>query len=186
MKMGRSLVLGIAGSVMIASGAMAGDGPTLAVTGAPPPPPPPPMAAPSFDWNRFYIGLYGGAWASLDSFELDVARTGLTIGRNFQMGRGVLGMEVTAGIWDLDDIGWEMAVNARGGVLLTDTILIFGLIGYYYDFYNEWQYFSLGAGLELGLGEHISLRFDGVLYKYYGYNIEDLTMNIGVNWHLGN
>jgi opacity protein-like surface antigen len=183
MKMGRSLVLGIAGSVMISSGAMAADVAPPVVAA----PPPPPMAAPSFDWNRFYIGLYGGAWASLDYFALYSARTGLTIGRNFQMGRGVLGMEVTAGIWDFDDPSWEIAVRARGGVLLTDTILIFGLVGYSHDYYNDDNALDLGGGLEVGLGENISLRFDAYLwFDGDGYGVEDMAINIGVNWLLGN
>ena len=180
MKMGRSLVLGIAGSVMIASGAMAAGVAPLVVAA----PPPPPMAAPSFDWNGFYVGIYGGAWGTFDSFELDYARTGLLFGRNLQMGRGVLGIEATAGIYGSNY--WEIAVNARGGFLLTDRILIFGLVGYSLD--EDYDGLNLGGGLEVGLEENISLRVDAHLWFERGNGGVDpeIAINIGVNWHPGN
>ena len=54
MRIGKAFLLGVAGSALIASGAMAADLPTVPTVGAAPP------AAPVFGWAGPYAGASGG------------------------------------------------------------------------------------------------------------------------------
>jgi outer membrane immunogenic protein len=58
-----------------------------------------PVVPPSYNWSGFYLGANGGGqwgasnWDSLGSFNLSGGLAGGTAGFNWQLGRGVLGLE---------------------------------------------------------------------------------------------
>jgi outer membrane immunogenic protein len=59
----------------------------------------PPAVPPSYNWSGFYLGINGGGewgtsnWDSLGSFNLSGGVVGGTAGFNWQLGRGVFGLE---------------------------------------------------------------------------------------------
>ena len=183
MKMGRSLVLGIAGSMMISSGAMAADVPPLVVAA----PPPPPMAAPAFDWGGFYVGAFGGAWFELgDTFTFDWLRAGVLAGANYQIGDNfIAGLEVTGGLYDFDDVTWEWGVAGRVGIVAGDNFLLFILAGLFADS-DDYEYLHLGGGIEFGIGERLAIRADVLFEKEIGEVFDYISITAGLSWYLGN
>ena len=83
MRIGKAFLLGVAGSALIASGAMAADLPTVPTVGAAPP------AAPVFGWAGPYAGASGGYDTVLTS-----GFYGVQFGCNFVRGGFLAGAEV--------------------------------------------------------------------------------------------
>ena len=180
----RSLALGAAGSVMIASGAMAADVPPLVVAA----PPPPPMAAPTFDWGGAYVRVFGGTILPVPSPFGALIEGGA--GYNFVAGQFVAGVQgqchVGVGDWAPGFIG--CAAEGHAGVLIGDKLLAYAVIGINGDSfgYRGWYY---GGGLELALGNSWSVFADllqGKELGCMGCDFRSPYFRIGVAWHPGN
>ena len=172
MKLGRSLVLGIAGSVMIATGAMAADVPPLVVAA----PPPPPIAAPAFDWGGLYVGAHGGGSQGVGEF-------GGQVGYNVVNGNFLFGAEASIGVWwDEEFSPVHVALTARGGFLVGDNLLVYGEAGFwrYLAFANDCPCAIFGLGAEYAISNSLSIFAEAkTLTEVY-------WLQIGINWHLGN
>ena len=182
MKMGRSLVLGIAGSVMIATGAMAADVPPLVVAA----PPLPPMAAPAFDWAGAYVGVHGGLSIFLEEEcgrDCRTPEVGGQVGYNFVNGSFLFGAEASIGVWwDGGFSPVHVTLTARGGLLVGDNLLVYGEAGF-------WRYFSgastcpcaiFGLGAEYAISNSLSIFAEAKTLVGFSW------LQIGINWHLGN
>lgn len=177
MKLVKVLAAGIAALGISAGSAMATDAGPMAPTVAVAPP-----AGTTFSWNRFFVGTYGGVWT--DSFY---GRAGVIAGRNVQINEHfVIGVEGTFGLWDFSDPAVEVAANARAGILLGDRVLVFALVGYYYDFYGPEDALNLGGGIEIAVADNVSLRLDVTPWFTFGpFAFDDVNVSVGFNWHIG-
>jgi outer membrane immunogenic protein len=193
MKMGRSLVLGIAGSVMIATGAMAADVPPLVVAA----PPPPPVAAPAFDWGGLYVGAHGGGGLEVSCLYSDdglleqalpladcvTGEFGGQVGYNVVNGNFLFGAEASIGVWwDGGPSPVHVALTARGGLLVGDNLLVYGEAGFwrYLAFSSTCPCAIFGLGAEYAISNSLSIFAEAKILT------EEYWLQIGINWHLGN
>ncbi len=180
----RSIMLGIAGSVVIASGAMAADVPPIAVVPAPsivvaPPPP-------AFDWAGPYVGAYG---YTAFPFQTPFGATlGLGVGYNMTIDRFVVGAqfgaEMNVGVYD----GYAFVGAARAGVLLGSNVLAYGTleVGYYFGAGTA-TFWGFGGGLEVALGNSTSMFAQfGQQRELGGPGVDAPYLRIGFNFHPGN
>jgi opacity protein-like surface antigen len=170
----RFLVAALAASACVVSGAMAADvvmpSPTIVAA------PPPPMAAPAFDWNRLYVGVYAGSWINCCGFM-----AGGFAGKNFNNGgRIVFGIEGMAGVYDNTGYSFEAYLLGRLGILLGSRVLIYGSLGAGYD---GPIVPAAAAGIEVALRSSASLRAQVLLYD--AFNAPDYAIHGGFAWHFG-
>ncbi len=167
----RNVLLGLAGSLLFATGAAAADLPMT-------PPPPPPMAppAPSFDWAGPYVGAYAGVSNYTPWFE-----GGTVAGYNAVFGHVLVGFDLRLGIYlpgPASSFAWQIGPGVRAGVLLGDRALLYGrLAGHYIPGWGvSW---SAAGGAEFFVSHSISLFAEvQTLLPVYGVNVLG-----GLVWH---
>lgn len=112
----------------------------------------------SFDWDGFYAGVFGAATSSpANGPQYGV---GLNLGFNRTFDFVLIGGEVAfhAAGNDLVASSYLQAVG-RGGVLVTDSVLLYGAAGIGTDpGAGTDNHVLAGAGLEVGLTDSVSLR----------------------------
>lgn len=169
MKFVKTLALAVVGSAAISSAAIAAENN---------------MDAHAFDWDRYYIGAYGGIWADIAPLAFSYERAGFVAGKNFAVGpRFVLGVEGAFGLWDFDDLAVEVGGTVRAGVLATDTLLIYALGGLYYDFYAEEFAGLAGGGVEFAIAPHVTYRTEMAFWLQPGSSPE-LSLTGGFTWQI--
>lgn len=175
MKKIAGLFLGLAASVMAAQGANAADLPMTPTVVATTPAPPPP---PAFNWNRFYFGAYGGLWQGPDP------RFGAFAGRNILLGdRFVVGADIAVGFWGAAPMIAEWTALGRLGVVLGDSVLVYGGAGANANF-GAPPTLTLATGVEIALGANASLRGEVLFWDPFGGI--GYGASLGLAWHLGN
>ena len=133
------------------------------------------IAAPSFSWDRYYVGAYGGWWDCCGGMA------GVNAGKNFQLGDYfVVGIDLMAGVYDFGSIDWETYALARAGVLLGGRVLLFGALGIGWD---GPVVPAAAVGVEIGLSSALSLR--GQVLLYDAFNSPDSAGVFGFAWHFG-
>ncbi len=142
-------VAAAAGAMFFATSAMAAD-PVM-----PAPPPPPPPAAPAFDWSGPYVGAYLGYWFG------DGGMVGGLAGYNYQINNFVVGVDVSAGIWDFGSPDFEAYAIFRGGVAF-DRILAYAGIGPGWE--GSFTY-AATAGVEFAVTDNVILRGEAIFYE---------------------
>ena len=81
----------------------------------------------SFDWNGFYAGVYGTGAKRPDDLQSGL---GLNVGFNRAFDFVLVGGEVAFSVLGDDDMGARyLQAVGRGGVLVTDNVLVFGAAG---------------------------------------------------------
>ncbi len=134
----------------------------------------------SFDWTGFYAGVYGaGQFSAGNGEEYGV---GLLAGANYAFDFFVLGAEMAVHTLNADSSYVEAL--GRGGVIVTDEILLYAAGGYGVDAGPPDQSHALvGGGLELAVTEDISVRGQ-YLHGFAvtgGNDIDQVTL--GANFH---
>jgi opacity protein-like surface antigen len=170
------IVAALAATAFMASGAMAADvvmpSPTIVAA-----PSPPPMAAPAFDWNRLYAGVYAGSWITCCGFM-----GGGFAGKNFNNGgRMVFGIEGMAGVYQDGGYSFEAYLLGRLGILFGTRVLLYGSLGAAYDTGNVVP--AAAAGVEVALRSSASLRAQVLFYD--AFNAPEIAVNGGFAWHFG-
>ncbi len=171
-----------AASMMVAGTAVAADvNPVMipAVQATTPPP------APTFNWNRFYVGTYGGAWFDIGPFGFDTLRTGLRAGYNYQISQFVLGAGVEVGVYDFSGLVFEIYGTGRAGFLVTPNLLLYALAGLGYDT-DFGGAMMLGGGVELAVSQNLTVRFEGTFWRELGTPFDYVSLTGGLNWYVGN
>lgn len=174
MKKARALLLGTAGSLMLATTAMAADIPTPVA----PPPPPAPMAPPAFSWSGPYIGAFAGYDTTLTGV-ID----GVQFGYNFEFGNFLAGLEVETIYPTFGGTIVDARLNARVGAVLGDVLLIYGEAGI-----GSWvvaPVWTIGGGIEYAIGQSISLFAEGEAVFVMGGGYVATQITAGVNYHAG-
>ena len=170
MKIGR-LLIGIVGSALVTSSALAADLPTVVA----PPPAPPPMAAPAFDWGGLYIGGFAQAFVA----PFGSPQAGVNVGYNVVRGGLVAGIEAEAAFFFGG--GLEAQLQGHVGAALGQRTLVYGSLGAGWSGIPFWSY---GAGLAVGLGQNVSVFTEvGQWRSFGGATVSTPLLTIGVNWH---
>jgi len=165
------LLLGIATSALLATGALAAD-----LTTAPAPAPTYNSAA--FDWSGFYAGIYGAADFESGSIYYGI---GGVLGVNAQSDNVVYGVEFKTGVWSAGQI-WP-GFNARLGVLVDPDVLLFATAGGGLDITTPGIYYgSLGAGIEAAVSNNVSFVGSYEAWFYNGGGLGNI-IKAGVNMH---
>ena len=146
---------------------------------APTAPPPP---APSFNWSGPYAGLIGLYYNEGGS----VFGLGAAAGYNFTNGGWLFGLEGRALGLAYAPISYNFVGLARAGYMVGDA-LIYGAVGggYFNNFAGAaGLYLNVGGGVEVAVGESVSVRLEGMGYRY-GVGAWGIHAGLGVNWHFG-
>ena len=175
MKMSRSLVLAIAGSVMIATAATAADSVVstqshLAELEQ--------REAPTFNWSRAYGGVYAGSWMNCCGFM-----AGLYAGKNLQMGDSIIvGVEgMTGTYFDNGLFKWESYLLTRLGVLLGGNVLTYGAVGIEWNGPRTSIVMAAAVGVEIGMSHARSFRVQLLVYDVLGDRT--VALHGGIAWH---
>lgn len=138
---------------------------------------------PGFDWNGFYAGAIVG-WYSEPG---DTAFTfGKALGVNFTAGNILYGVEFNWLHYNFDSFStWNVSGQTRLGLLLSDAMVVYKLIGvgYYNGGGSVGTYVMAGTGLEYALGQHFSVRGE-YHAKIYPSGCCGHEIRAGLLWHL--
>jgi outer membrane immunogenic protein len=183
MKLGRNSLLALAIAASMATG-MATGVPLAAADG--PPGGGPGVKGegwPNTPW-RSWQGLYGGAHAgNSDAWGDEGFLGGVQLGRNWQTGMVVFGIEGDVSLVASDSIDWVATLRGRVGYLLSPNLLLYGTAGVgLVDVGQEGTEtdFVYGLGIEGKLTEATTVRLE-----YLGFNDTEVDIvRLGVNWKL--
>jgi outer membrane immunogenic protein len=124
-----------------------------------------------FDWEGVYAGLYGAIQTDDTTAPPSdtVFGVGGNVGINFLLDPVLLGVEgditilTDNNLLPADTVDWTGQAVGRVGVLVTDNVLAYGLAGFGAHS-DTGGYVPVGAGLEVALGERVSLKGQ---YEYH-------------------
>ncbi len=174
------LLLGIAASSLMVSGALA-HSPTPAPVA---PAPAPTYNSAAFDWDGFYMGV-GIAGISAPSTGVTAAQADLIAGINVTSGNVLFGAEVWVGgaTNSVPSSSAELGAAARVGYLVSPEALIYAAGGVQYYINGGGTYATAGGGVEFTVAKDLSLDLE---YKY-GSRINLIPLVIhsfgaSVNW----
>lgn len=141
---------------------------------------------PSFNWNRLYVGAYGGVWFNYPAITVDTVRAGGVVGRNVTIGeRFIVGAELAAGGYvggAYPDPVFEAYGIVRGGLRFDRAFLYAsGSLGFDLVFGPS---YTLGGGVEFAVTDNVTIRADGQLWANVGTPFDYFSVTAGVNWYL--
>lgn len=174
----KTLVAGLAGSLMLSSAALATDTPQLIV-----PPPLPTItvpAAPSYDW--------AGPYVSVAYQRVSIVQG--AIGFNIVRGSVVTGAELLAG-YEVGGGGLSVGLGLRAGVLVgeRERMLVYGSSRLYWVPGGAFFPMTLDVGAELKLTDRLSVFAEGGLYAAFGggggLDCCGASLHAGVTFRLG-
>jgi outer membrane immunogenic protein len=139
---------------------------------------------PNVPWA--WQGLYGGIHVgSADSWHDEGLVGGVQLGRNWQSGNIVYGIEGDVSFSGNDDIDWMATVRGRVGYLISPNILVYGTAGLgfvnfaHFDTESEFVY---GAGIEGKLTQATTLRLEYIGFSDSDVDVVRLGLNFKLNW----
>lgn len=176
----RSLTVGAFALAISGSAALAAD--VVPVVIAPAAPVVIAPTVPSFDWSGLYVGIYGGL-----NRDIPPGAVGATVGFNIVRGRLLFGAEARLGGFFPGEVGFDLHLEGlgRAGLLIGDRVLAYGTGGVGTVFCCEFTYWFAGGGVELGLGERLSVFGEARVYDDFGDGFfPDFMLRAGINLHL--
>jgi outer membrane immunogenic protein len=138
---------------------------------------------PDTPW-RSWSGMYGGVHVgSIEAWWDDGLVGGVQLGKNWQTGNIVYGIEGDLSLSGADSIDWTGSLRGRLGYLLSPGILLYGTAGVgLIDFEGSGveTEFVYGLGIEGKLTQATTLRLE-----YIGYADSEVdVVRVGLNWKL--
>lgn len=138
---------------------------------------------PNTPWSSWQ-GLYGGVHVGSADARWDEGLVGgLQLGRNWQAGNIVYGLEGDISFSGLDAVDWMATVRGRLGYLLAPGILVYGTAGLGmvdFDRHGVETEFVYGLGVEGKLTQATTVRLE-----YLNFADSDVdVVRLGVNWKL--
>jgi len=173
MKMLRRGLLALAVSAGMAAGAtlVAADGPSKS-PGRP--------YVPSA-WQGLYGGVHLGH-GEVGNFD-DGLLGGIQIGRNWQSGNIVYGLEGDISISGMDHVDWMATVRGRLGYLISPSILLYGTAGLgLVNFGGTETDFVYGLGIEGKLTPTTTVRLEYLGFADTEIDIIRVGLNFKLNW----
>jgi hypothetical protein len=165
MKIGR-LFLGVVGSVLITTGALAADPLPGAPTASPQ------IARPgAFDWSGLYVGVYTSTNGPV---------IGTLVGYSVLRGRLLFGLEGGAGTAS----GFGMVnLRARLGATIRPRLLGYYATGVIWVPVLSQAALELGGGLEFAIADDVSLYAEAMAIHPFGIPLWALNFQAGVKWY---
>ena len=172
MKIGRYL-MGVVGSALIATSAIAADLPPTPTVMAPPAP----MAAPAFDWSGMYFGVDIATAAAPISI-------GGHVGFNIQRGRTVFGLEGGVGVVVAGPV-FNAYLKGRAGFVVGQRALLYGMVSINTFFVPGPPVFWVaGGGAEFAINDRMSIFGEaGVLGVFNPFGCCGVAIRAGLNIH---
>lgn len=176
MKRTGKLLLGVAGSVLISSAAMAAD--LTPVMPAPPVAPAPPPA-PSFAWTGPYAGVFAGY-----DFTFTLGEAGVQYGYNYGAGNFLFGFEIETGYTFTGASPVNAALNAHAGVVLADRAFIYAEGGIGSKLLVP--LWNVGGGVEVAVSNTMSVFAEAKAnFVVGGGGFFSWQLTGGMNYHPG-
>ena len=105
-----------------------------------------------------------------------------------QFGRFVAGVQGSVGLYDFTSPFLEAYASLRAGVLATDNLLLYGLVGIGHDgdFAGVINAMILGGGAEYAVSQNLTVKVEGTVWRELGAPFDYFSVVGGVNWYVGN
>jgi outer membrane immunogenic protein len=138
---------------------------------------------PNIPWT--WTGLYGGVHVGSADAGDDALVGGVQLGRNWQSGHMVYGIEGDISLSDSDDIDWMGTVRGRLGYLFSPSILGYGTAGLgmiNFAHGGDETELVLGLGVEGKLTQATSVRLEYLNFTDSDINVVRAGLNWKFNW----
>ena len=137
---------------------------------------------PNIPWR--WQGLYGGVHVgSIDAWWDEDVAGGVQLGRNWQLGNVVYGVEGDVSLSGAEGVDWLASLRGRAGYLVTPGILVYGTAGLGLvetEFDGTETDFVYGLGVEGKLTQATTLRLE-----YLDFTDTEVDLiRVGVNFKL--
>ncbi|MEO6179374.1 MAG: hypothetical protein ABIP15_06355 [Devosia sp.] len=111
-------------------------------------------------WDGAYIGVQGGIYTGPAIGSDIFVGANMTVSESF-----LIGAEVGIGtFYTFPGIGFDIYGDVRGGVIVGDNALIYGLVGAEFDVPGGATLFA-GVGAEVKVTDDVSIRGQGLVYS---------------------
>jgi outer membrane immunogenic protein len=138
---------------------------------------------PNIPWT--WSGLYGGVHiGNADAGWDDGLIGGVQLGRNWQSGKVVYGLEGDISFSDVEGVDWLATVRGRIGYLIAPSILLYGTGGLgmvNFDHGTETE-LVLGLGVEGRLTQATTVRLEYVNFTDSDIDVVRVGLNFKFNW----
>ena len=186
MKTVRTLMLGVAASCVLATGAMAAD---LTSYSAPYVAPTAPAYAGGYGFEGFYAGVvlggfFDGTSSYLTAPDTSAVNVGLAVGVNFYLTDSVLaGVEVQGGA----EIGatattYDALALAKVGFAPSDDYMVYAVGGA--GVVGASSVYAFGGGVEMAMMDSIGVRGEVLGLGKWGAAPDSMKATVGVIWHM--
>lgn len=135
-----------------------------------------------FDWSGFYAGIFGSGQKEASGTGYGL---GAVAGMNSQINFYLVGAEVA-----VEGLGGDSQNNAyaqvvgRGGIVVTDQVLLYGAAGYGSNFSAPTDnHMLLGGGVEFAVSDNVSLRGQYLYGRPLNGNDSVQQVTLGANFH---
>jgi hypothetical protein len=177
-------LLGSAAATLLATAAFAADAPPLMIP-AVQPVVVAPAPAPGFSFAGAYAGVLGGAYFEGGAY----INADLQVQAGFNLVRGALLVGVEGRVLAMifpGAVTVELGADLRAGLVLGDRVLVYGRGGVaIFSPDGEFNY-TLGGGVEVGVGQRLSVFGEAVAYSALGAGLQGVDLRAGINLHFGN
>jgi len=132
-----------------------------------------------------WAGLYGGVHighADVGNFD-DGFLGGVLLGRNWQSGLIVYGLEADISLSGMDHVDWIATIRGRVGYLISPNILLYGTAGLgLVDFGSTETDLVYGAGIEGKLTPTTTLRLEYLGFADTDISVVRVGLAFKLNW----
>ena len=139
---------------------------------------------PNIPWS--WQGLYGGVHVGNAETHWDDGWVGgVQLGRNWQSGKVVYGLEGDISFSGADSVDWFATVRGRLGYLIHPSMLVYGTAGLgLVDFANHGTEteFVYGVGIEGRLTQATTVRLEYIGFSDSDVDIVRVGLNFKLNW----
>jgi opacity protein-like surface antigen len=138
--------------------------------------------SPLFSFEGAYFGGYLGAGFAgnpVDTYGVG----GGYVGVNFMISESFLaGIELQGGVWgNQNDFGFDGHILGRAGVVVGDSVLIYGAGGI--GVVGPTPVFTGGGGLEFAISEGLAVRAETLAVTDWGFNDYAVKTTLGLTWY---
>jgi hypothetical protein len=140
-----------------------------------------------FSFAGVYAGVAAGAFFSTPGFVYENTDLQAQAGFNLVHGRLLVGVEgrALAIVASGEPFVLELGADVRVGLVLGDRVLVYGRGGGAIFLPGGGFDYTLGGGVEVGVGQRLSMFGEAVAYGAPGVGFLGVDLRAGINLHLG-